>query len=154
MAEQEHKAIDSLMNEKRTFKPPAELTAEAHVKSPEQYQEMYDRSINDSDAFWLEQAEDMVTWSKKPTKAREFVWDTKGRKIEHTWFADGELNVAYNCLDRHIGTERENKVALIWQGDEDAETREVTYKELYTEVCKLANVLKSMGVKKGDRVCI
>jgi len=153
MAEQERKAIDSLMTEKRTFPPPDELAERAHVKSPDQYQEMYDRSINDPEGFWLEQA-DLVHWFKKPTVARQYVWNTDSRKIEHTWYADGELNVAYNCLDRHLGTKRENKIALIWQGDEDAETRSITYKDLHAEVCKFANVLKSLGVERGDRVCI
>ena len=147
------KAISSLMSEDRTFPPPADLAAKAHISSMAQYQEMYDRSVNDSDAFWLEQAEALV-WSKKPTKAREYTWDTKGRKIEHTWFADGELNVSVNCLDRHLGTERENKVALIWQGEPEDDVVKLTYKELHAEVCKFANVLKSMGVEKGDRVCI
>ena len=150
---EQSKAIDSLMTENRTFPPPAGLKAKAHVASLEQYQEMYDRSIADPDGFWLEQAE-LLSWFKKPTKAREATWDTEARTIEHTWFADGELNVAYNCLDRHLGTERENKVALIWQGDEPDEDRQITYKELHAEVCKFANVLKSLGVRKGDRVCI
>jgi len=154
MAEQDKKGIDSLMTEERTFPPPKEMSEAAHVKSVQQYQQMYDRSVNDPDGFWLEQAEKMVTWFTKPTKAREFTWDTDARKIEHTWFADGELNVAYNCLDRHLGTERENKTALIWQGDEPDEDKKISYKELHTEVCKFANVLKSLGVKKGDRVCI
>jgi len=152
MAE-ETKAIDSLMSESRTFPPPTEMVADAHVKSMEQYQEMYDRSVNDPDGFWLEQA-DLIEWFTKPTKAREFTWDTEGRTIRHTWFADGELNVTYNCLDRHMGTDRENKTALIWQGDEIDEDKSITYKELHAEVCKFANVLKSLGVGKGDRVCI
>ena len=149
----EGKGIDSLMSEDRTFPPPPEVQAKAHISSLEQYQEMYDRSISDPDGFWLEQAESLV-WSKKPTKAREYTWDTKGRVISHTWFADGELNVAYNCLDRHLGTAREDKVALLWQGDEIDEDRALTYKELHAEVCKFANVLKGLGIKKGDRVCI
>jgi acetyl-CoA synthetase len=153
MSEQEKKAIDSLMSEDRTFPPPAELTANAEIQSPEQYQEMYDRSINDPDGFWLEQA-DTIEWFKKPTKAREYTWDTASRTIEHKWFADGELNVAYNCLDRHMGTPREDKIALIWQGDEIDEDASITYKELHAEVCKFANVLKGLGVTKGDRVCI
>jgi len=124
------------------------------VKSLEQYQQMYDHSINDPDGFWLEQAKEMVTWFKEPTVAREYTWDTEARTIEHTWFADGELNVTYNCLDRHMGTERENKTALIWQGDEPEEDKSVTYKELFEQVCKFANVLKGLGVGKGDRVCI
>jgi len=153
MSQQEGKEIDSLMIENRTFPPPPTMSAEAHVKSMQQYQEMYDRSVNDPEGFWLEQAE-IVHWFKKPTKAREYVWDTDGRKIEHKWFADGELNVAYNCLDRHLGTERENKTALIWQGDEPDEDKSFTYKQLHVEVCKFANVLKSLDIKKGDRVCI
>jgi len=153
MAE-EKKGIDSLMSEGRTFPPPAELTAEAHIKSLEEYQALYDRSVNDPDGFWLEQAKEMVSWMKEPTIAREFEWNTDARIIQHTWFRDGELNVAYNCLDRHLGTARENKVALIWQGDEPDEDKKITYKELHAEVCKFANVLKGLGVKKGDRVCI
>ena len=120
----------------------------------EEYEAMYKRSIEDSDSFWLEKADELVDWFKKPTVGREYTWDTKGRNISHTWFKDGELNVAHNCLDRHIGTARENKAALIWQGDEPDEDRTVTYKELHEEVCKFANVLKSLGVVKGDRVCI
>ena len=150
----EAKGIDSLQTAGRTFPPPAALQKDAHISSMEQYQEMYDRSINDPDGFWLEQAKEMVVWSKEPTEARKFDWNTQGRKIEHTWFADGELNVAYNCLDRHLGTEREDKVALIWQGDEIDEDRKITYKELHAEVCKFSNVMKDMGVEKGDRVCI
>jgi len=149
----ESKAISSLMSESRTFPPPAELAAKAHISSFEQYQELYDRSINDSDAFWLEQTE-TLHWFKKPTQGRQYTWDTKGRKIEHTWFADGELNVSYNCLDRHLGTARENQPALVWQGEPEDDTKTLTYKELHAEVCKFANVLKSLGVEKGDRVCI
>ena len=154
MADEQRKSMDSLMQETRTFPPPAELQAEAHVKSMEEYQELYDRSVNDPDGFWLEQAEAMVSWFKMPTVARDYTWDTAARTIEHTWFADGELNVAYNCLDRHLGTEREDKVALIWEGDEPTDDAKMTYRELHTEVCKFANVLKGLGVEKGDRVCI
>jgi acetyl-CoA synthetase len=152
MTEQQ-KAIDSYMSEKRKFAPPAELAAAAHIKSFDEYQKMYDRSISDPDGFWLEQAE-QITWFKKPTKAREYTWNTDSRKIEHTWFADGELNVSYNCLDRHLGTEREDKAALIWQGDEIDEDRRITYKQLHEDVCKFANALKALGIKRGDRVCI
>ena len=146
--------MNSLMTESRTFPPPTEMRANAHIKTQAQYDEMYKRSVEDSDAFWLEQAEQLVTWFKKPTEARKSVWDTAARKIEHTWFADGELNISYNCLDRHLGTPTENKVALIWQGDEIDEDASITYKDLHTEVCKFANVLKGLGVKRGDRVCI
>jgi len=153
MAE-ESKSMDSLMSEDRTFPPPAELTAKAHVQSMEEYDEMYRQSVEDSDNFWLGKAKEMVHWFKEPTVGREYTWDTASRTIEHTWFKDGQLNVAYNCLDRHMGTERENKVALIWEGDDPSEDRKITYKELHGEVCKFANVLKGLGVVKGDRVCI
>ncbi len=142
------------MSEDRTFPPPADVQAGAEIKSLGQYEQMYKRSVEDSDGFWLEQAENYVQWITKPTKAREYTWDSGTRTIQHTWFADGELNVSANCLDRHIGTERENKVALIWQGDEPDEDSKITYKELHEQVCKFANVLKGLGVVKGDRVCI
>lgn len=148
------KAIESLMAAGQAFPPPPELQKDAHIKSLEQYQELYDRSINDPNGFWLEQAREMVSWSTEPSVAREHVWDTRNREIRHTWFKDGRLNVSANCLDRHLGTDRENKVALIWQGDEPNEDCRITYKELYDQVCRFANVLKGMGVKKGDRVCI
>jgi acetyl-CoA synthetase len=148
------KGIASLMSENRTFLPPKELQEAAHIKSMEEYKKMYDRSIKEPDSFWLEQAKKMVAWFKEPTIARKYEWNTDSRTIKHTWFSDGELNVAYNCLDRHLGTKRENKTALIWQGDEPSEDRKITYKELHSEVCKFANVLKDLGVKKGDRVCI
>ena len=149
----EQKAIDSLMTEKRTFPPPPAIKANAYISSVEQYQEMWEKSIKDPDGFWLEQAKSL-SWFKEPTKSLEYTWDTKSRKIEHTWFADGELNVAYNCLDRHLGTPTAKKTALIWQGEAEDAVRKFTYEELHKEVCKFANVLKSKGIKRGDRVAI
>jgi acetyl-CoA synthetase len=119
----------------------------------EQYQTMWEQSINDPDGFWLEQAK-TLSWFKEPTQSLEYTWDTKARKIEHTWFKDGELNVSYNCLDRHLGTPIENKDAIVWQGEAEDAVKKYTYKELHTEVCKFANVLKSKGIQKGDRVAI
>ena len=147
------KGIDSLMSEKRTFPPPAEIKANAYVNSLEQYEKMWDQSINDPDTFWLEQAKGLH-WFKEPTKSLEYTWDTKARKIEHTWFEDGQLNVAYNCLDRHLGTPIAKKTALLWQGEAEDAVRKYTYEQLHKEVCKFANVLKSKGIKKGDRVAI
>jgi len=151
MAQQ--KAIDSLMTEKRTFPPPAAVKKKAYVSSIKQYNQMWERSIDDPDSFWLEQAQSLH-WFKKPTKALEYTWDTKSRTIEHTWFADGKLNVAYNCLDRHLGTPVAKKTALIWQGEAENAVKKITYEQLHKEVCKFANVLKSKGIKKGDRVAI
>lgn len=147
------KAIDSLMNENRTFPPPDGIKANAHITSEAQYKEMWEKSIKDPDGFWLEQAKSLK-WFKEPTKSLEYTWDTKARKIEHTWFADGQLNVTVNCLDRHMGTPIAKKTAIIWQGDADSDVVKFTYEELYKEVCKCANILKSKGVGKGDRVAI
>ncbi|MFQ5963703.1 MAG: acetate--CoA ligase [Candidatus Scalinduaceae bacterium] len=150
---QKDKKMDSPTTESRRFPPPPELKANAYVSSEEQYKEMWEKSIKDPDGFWLEEAK-TLTWFKKPTKSLEYTWDTKSRKIEHTWFADGELNVSYNCLDRHLGTPIARKTAIIWQGEEDDKVKKFTYEELHKEVCKFANVMKSKGIKKGDRVAI
>jgi len=149
----EKKSMESLMAEARKFPPPAEVQGNAWVSSEKQYQEMWERSINDPDGFWLEQAK-TLTWFKEPTKSLEYTWDSKARKIEHTWFADGQLNVSYNCLDRHMGTPIENKIAILWQGEAEDAVKKLTYKEVHAAVCKFANVLKSKGIQKGDRVAI
>ena len=153
MRSAEKTSIDSLMSETRRFPPPADAAQKAHIRSFEQYKEMYDRSINDPDGFWLEQAKSVLSWFKEPTKACEYEWNTATRTIWHRWFDDGELNVSYNCLDRHL-EKRKDKPAIIWQGEPDTDQVVLTYGTMYREVCKFANVLKSKGVKKGDRVCI
>jgi acetyl-CoA synthetase len=147
------KSISSLMTETRKFPPPESVKKTAYVKSFGEYQKLWEQSINDPDGFWLKQAE-ALTWYKKPTKSLEYVWNTKNREIHHTWFADGELNVSYNCLDRHLGTPVAKKTAIIFQGDNDARMQKITYEELHKQVCKFANVLKARGIKKGDRVSI
>ncbi len=151
--EPQEKAIESLMTEERTFPPSDELRSGAHVSSDEQYKEMWKRSIDDPDGFWLEQAK-RLSWFKEPAESLRYTWDSKARKIEHTWFADGELNIAYNCLDRHLGTPTAKKTALIWQGEAEDAVREISYEELHREVSKFANVLKTNGVGKGDRVAL
>ncbi|MGI6376523.1 MAG: acetate--CoA ligase [Anaerolineae bacterium] len=135
------------------FPPPADFAANALIGSLEQYQEMYQESIEDPDGFWLRMAE-TLDWFKKPTKGREFTWNTENRVIDIKWFEDGQLNVSYNCLDRHLSTWRKNKAAIIWQGEPEEDVRILTYQELHREVSKFANVLKSKGIKKGDRVAI
>jgi acetyl-CoA synthetase len=147
------KGIDSLMTEERTFPPPEQIKANAHVSSVEQYDQMWEESINDPDSFWLEQARSLH-WFKEPTKSLEYTWDTQARKIEHTWFADGQLNVSYNCLDRHLGTPIANKTAILWQGEAEDAVKKFTYEQLHKEVCKFANVMKAKGIAKGDRVAI
>jgi len=141
------------MTEARTFPPPANIQKNAYVNSAKQYLEMWEKSINEPDEFWLEQAK-RLSWFAEPTESLRYTWDTKGRKIEHTWFADGQLNVSYNCLDRHLGTPVAKKTAILWQGEAEDAVRKFTYEELHKEVCKFANVMKSKGIKKGDRVAI
>ena len=145
-------STESLQQEGRTFPPSPETVARAHLNA-ETYAKMYARSVAEPDKFWLEQANELE-WFKKPTVACKYTWDTNARRIEHTWFADGQLNLSVNCLDRHLKTDKRNKTAIIWQGEGEDEVRRVTYAELHAEVCKFANVLKSLGINKGDRVSI
>lgn len=124
----------------------------AHSLTQEQYEEMYLRSLQEGDAFWLEQA-DSLHWFQKPTCACKFQWNTQESTVWHTWFRDGWLNVSYNCLDRHLPLHA-HKPAIIWQGENSQDVRVVTYETLHREVCQLANALKRLGIEKGDRVCI
>ncbi|HUG10019.1 MAG TPA: acetate--CoA ligase [Opitutaceae bacterium] len=139
------------MTETRSFPPSPEAVKRAHINA-EQYEQMYQQSINDPDTFWLEQARTLA-WLKAPTQAREYTWDTAKRQIHHTWFEDGVLNVSANCLDRHLA-KRGNQPAIIWQGEPENDSRVLTYSELHGEVCRFANVLKSLSIAKGDRVAI
>jgi acetyl-CoA synthetase len=142
----------SLMNEQRKFPPSDEVVKRAHLNN-RKYKAMYKESVENSDKFWLEQAE-TLEWTKKPTVARKHTWNTEKRIIQHTWFEDGELNVSVNCLDRHLATATRNKAAIVWQGEPEEDVKVLTYQQLHREVCKFANVLKSHGIKRGDRVCI
>jgi len=145
-------STESLQHEGRTFPPPPEAVKHALLNA-KQFNALYERSVREPEEFWLEQA-NTLDWFKKPTVAGKFIWDTEARKIQHTFFEDGELNLTVNCLDRHVKTKLRDKVAIIWQGDAEDEVRRVTYGELHAEVCKFANALKATGVKKGDRVAI
>ncbi|HXR04074.1 MAG TPA: acetate--CoA ligase [Verrucomicrobiae bacterium] len=145
-------STSSLMQESRTFPPGKEVVQRAYINAA-QYKQMYERSIKDPDGFWLEQA-NTLEWIKKPTKGRKYVWDTAAKKVEHTWFEDGQLNVTVNCLDRHLKTKTRDKVALLWQGEPENDVVKLTYAQLHEKVCKFANVLKSFGIKKGDRVSV
>lgn len=144
----EAKVITSMMGEKRVFYPPKELSQKAYIKSMNQYREIYQRSIEDPKGFWAEAAE-QLDWYQKWDKV--LVEDFKEAK--HEWFVGGKLNVSHNCLDRHLSTWRKNKAAIIWEGDV-GDTRVLTYQQLHREVCRFSNVLKKIGVKKGDRVTI
>ena len=127
-----------------------DFAAQANVNA-EQYKEMYERSINDPDGFWAEQAEKYISWFKPWDKVSDYSFDQNHLHIN--WFTGAKLNVSHNCIDRHLET-RGDQVAIIWEGDSPDEERKITYRELHEEVSKFANVLKSQGVKKGDRVCL
>jgi len=136
------------MSDQKVYQVPPEFAAEAYI-TQEKYEEMYRRSVDDPDGFWGDAAGEFLTWYKPWEKVSE--WDYHTADIK--WFLGGKLNVSYNCLDRHLDS-RGDQVAIIWEGDNPEEERRITYRELHAEVSKFANVLKSRGVKKGDRVCI
>ncbi|TCO83686.1 acetyl-coenzyme A synthetase [Plasticicumulans lactativorans] len=136
------------MSDEKIYPVPAEVAANAWINEAK-YQEMYARSVNDPDGFWAEQAEQFVTWFKRWDKVSDN--DYKAGRIR--WFDGARLNVSYNCLDRHL-EKRGDQVAIIWEGDSPDEDRKITYRQLHEEVCRFANALKDLGVKRGDRVCI
>ncbi|CAA0080712.1 Acetyl-coenzyme A synthetase [Zhongshania aliphaticivorans] len=121
---------------------------DAHI-TPQKYQEMYQRSIDDPSAFWADMATDFLDWDQTWSR----VVDYNFCKGQAQWFNDAELNVSYNCIDRHL-PKRANQTAFIWEGDDPDYSVSISYAELKDEVCKLANALKARGVMKGDRVCI
>ncbi|MDB5536942.1 MAG: Acetyl-coenzyme synthetase [Devosia sp.] len=137
------------MTEQHIF-PPSAATIDHALVNPEQYAEMYARSVSDPDGFWAEQAK-RIDWIKTPTKIKNSTFAYPDVSIK--WFEDGVLNISANCIDRHLAT-RGEQVALIWEGDTPGSDAKITYRQLYAEVCRFANVLKVQGVKKGDRVTI
>ena len=129
---------------------PAEIAANAHIDAVK-YKSMYSASIADPDAFWGEQGT-QLQWSKPYTKVKNTTYEHPGVSIK--WFEDGELNVSENCIDRHLAT-RGDQLAIIWEPDSPIEaSKHITYNELHTQVSKMANVYKSLGVTKGDRVIL
>jgi acetyl-CoA synthetase len=146
MSESANTNIESVLHESRIFPPPAEFSELAHIKSFAEYEQIYAEAEKDTEAFWASAAEDLH-WFKR--------WDTilEWNEPHAKWFVGGTTNVSYNCLDRHLETWRRNKAAIIWEG-EPGETRTLTYQQLHSEVCKFANVLKKLGVEKGDRVAL
>src|ERR1700682_5494347 len=142
MADQKPGEIDDLLREERTFDPPPEFRARAHVRD----EQLYADAARDPGAFWARMAGDLE-WSRP--------WDTvlDWQPPHAKWFVGGRLNVSANCLDRHLAGPRRNKAALIWEG-EPGDSRVLTYQMLHREVCKFANVLKGQGIQAGDRVTI
>tara|TARA_B100000945_G_scaffold51063_2_gene36776 strand:- start:11932 stop:13872 length:1941 start_codon:yes stop_codon:yes gene_type:complete len=130
----------------KIYQPPQDLT-NPHIKDLNQYYKMYEASINDSENFFREQAKNNLDWIEpfKKIHNKEF----EGTK----WFEDGRINIAYNCIDRHL-KKNSNKTALIWEGDDHNNSKEISFADLHINVCKFSNILKNLGAKKGTRICI
>lgn len=141
-----------MLENERTIEPSPEFSYNALIKSRQDYDSMYERSINDSEAFWAEMAEQELDWFKPWDAVEEY--DFSSETPYARYFRGGELNVSYNCLDRHLDGPRRNKAALIWQGEPNEDVEIFTYQRLHREVCKAANMLKALGVKRGDRVVL
>ena len=131
------------------FSPNKEFSADADINSIDQYKDLYKKSILDPEAFWAKTA-DRITWYKKWDQVREYDFENGSIK----WFDGAKLNVSYNCLDRHVENGFGEQTAIIWEGNNPEEDQAFTYNDLLFEVKKFANVLKGIGVKKGDRVCL
>ena len=143
MAEED---ITSILHERRLFKPNADFSRKAHIKSRKDYDRLYKKAEKDPEGFWGELAKELH-WFKPWKKVLQ--WKPPFAK----WFVGGKLNVAYNCLDRHLDGWRKNKAAIIWEG-EQGDSRILTYQQLHREVCRFANVLIAQGIKRGDRVAL
>jgi acetyl-CoA synthetase len=138
--------IESLLKEKRVFKPSAAFASKAYIPSLEAYEQLSKRAEADPEAYWADIAS-QLHWFEKWNKVLE--WNLPFSK----WFVGGKTNVSYNCLDRHLDTPRKNKIAILWEG-EPGEVRALSYQMLHYEVCRFANVLKSLGLKPGDRATV
>jgi acetyl-CoA synthetase len=147
----EEKKITVTSQEERRFAPPKSFVEKAYIKSHDERMKLWKESIKNPDEFWLKIAKDMIYWKKEPTKG--FEWKDM-EDIRFTYFEDGVTNMAYNCLDKHVVAQNGEQVALIWQGDPLDESKTYTYNELLSEVNKASNVLKNLGVNKGDTITI
>jgi acetyl-CoA synthetase len=136
------------MSDSKVYEVKPTIAAKAHINS-QTYQTLYDASINQPEAFWAEQAQQFLDWSKPWSKVMDYDYPTGYIR----WFEGGTLNVSVNCIDRHLKS-RGDQVAIIWEGDDPTQHKKITYRQLHADVCRFANVLKAQGVKKGDRVCI
>ncbi|MGE5608663.1 MAG: acetate--CoA ligase [Bacillota bacterium] len=143
------KSQGTALQEGHVIPPPPQFAAHAYINSQEQYEQMYQRSIDDPQGFWAEIASEFV-WKKKWDKVRDFSF---GDPVYIKWFIGGKTNLSVNALDRHL-EKRGDQTAILWEGNEPGQDGKLTYRQLHAEVCKFANVLKSLGVKKGDRVCL
>jgi len=137
----------------KVFPVPDRVREKSYIKSREEYNTLYKESIETPDAFWAKQANERLTWYKPFDKDKVSDWSFDSDNIHVKWFEGGKLNVSYNCLDRHLATKK-NKAAIIFEGNDPNDWKTYTYYDMYREVNKCANVLKKLGVKKGDRVTI
>src|SRR5579864_1063320 len=144
MIEQNQQPIEALFAENRTFPPPEGFARQANARDPE----IYKRATADFERFWEAEAE-RLDWFERWRKVLH--WDEKSKVAR--WFDGGKLNVSQNCLDRHVASGEGNQVAYFWEG-EPGDTRVLTYEDLLRETCRLANALKELGVRRGDRVAI
>jgi len=145
----EEKKITVYSQEERRFDPPKSFVEKAYVKSHDERMKIWKESVENPDGFWLKAAKELCYWKKEPTKG--FEWENM-EDIRFSWFKDGVTNMAYNCLDKHVEAGKGDQIALIWQGEPLDESKTYTYSELLSEVNKAANVLKNLGIKKGDRI--
>jgi len=136
---------------KEIYPVPENFRKKAYVKSQEEYEKMWKESVSDPESFWGKIAEENITWFKKWDKVMDCNYGTNYKDLKVNWFKNAKVNVSYNCLDRHLDA-RGDKTAIIWEGNDPNESKKFTYREVYEQVCKFANVLKKNGVKKGDRV--
>ncbi len=137
----------------KVFPVPDYVREKSYIKSKEEYEKLYKESIETPDVFWAREAEERLDWIKPFDKNNVSDWTFKGDDIHVKWFEGGTLNVSYNCLDRHLAT-RKNKAAIIFEGNDPNDWKTYTYYDMYREVNKFANVLKKLGIEKGDRVTI
>ena len=143
----DNSSMESVSHEDRKFSPSSEFVDAAHISGDEAYRALYEKSIQDPEAFWAEAAGELH-WFKK--------WDTVLDEADapfFKWFDGSRTNLSYNCLDRHIDAGLGDKIAIHWEG-EPGDSRDITYTQLHLEVCRLANALKARGVQKGDRIAV
>jgi len=149
-------SISSSLKETRRFEPPKDVAASAHIRGEAEYSQLYRESVERPDIFWAKQAEENLAWSRKWTRVmvHDFLNIGQTEAPYVRFFEGGQLNVSYNCLDRHVAGGYGERTAIVWQGDDPGAKRKLTYKELLDQVAQFANVLKKHGVKKGETVTL
>ena len=143
---------DAYSSSGKLYRPPAGFAAAAHINALDRYRTQYRQSVESPEDFWAQQANERLHWFKPFDRVKNVSYASDNVSIK--WFEDGQTNASYNCLDRHLD-EHGDRTALIWEPDDpNASAKHISYRALHEQVCKLGNVLKSLGVKKGDRITI